>query len=238
MNPSWTHRLGFLIPSVNAVLERDSRLALPASVSAHLGRMPMTRDEPEQLAALADAVPEVTGLLHHAGCDAVVFACTTGSLYEGPGYDTEITRRITAVTGRPASTTSTAAVAALRSLDLRRVVLVSPYEPWLDERVVTFLAAHGIEVTATAGPGLPDPRDSDSVAPAEIAAAAAEVAGDADGVFISCTAFRGLEAAGILRRSLGLPVVSSNEATFWEALRLVGRASGAFPPNGYEDLCR
>lgn len=233
----WTHRLGFLVPSVNAVLERDARLCLPPSVSAHFARMPITRDEPEQLAALADAAPAAAELLAHPGCASVVFACTTGSLYQGLGFDEEISRRISAVTGTPTSTTSTAVVQALRSLELKRVLLVSPYEPWLDERVVTFLGAHGIEVTGMAGPALPDPRDTDSVPPAEIAAAVAGVA-DADGIFISCTAFRGLEAAGLLRARLDVPVVSSNEATFWAGLRLAGLSGETFPVGGYTDLCR
>ena len=49
-DPEWTHRLGFLVPSVNTVIERDLRLSLPDPVSAHVARMPITRDTPEQLA--------------------------------------------------------------------------------------------------------------------------------------------------------------------------------------------
>ncbi|MEJ3750901.1 maleate cis-trans isomerase [Actinomycetes bacterium KLBMP 9797] len=233
----WTHRLGFLVPSVNAVLERDAVLSLPPAVSAHFARMPITRDEPEQLDALADAAPPAAELLAHPGCAALVFACTTGSLYRGLGFDDEITRRITAATGIPASTTSTAVVRALRSLDVTRVLLVSPYEPWLDALVEKFLAAHGITVTAARGPALPDPRDCDAVPPAEIAAATGDP-GDAEAVLVSCTAFRGLEAAGLLRDRLDVPVVSSNEATFWAALRLAGRGPGVFPPGGYLDLRR
>lgn len=236
-DPEWTHRLGFLVPSVNAVIERDLRLCLPESVSAHAARMAITRDTPEQLAALAAAVPEAARLLAHAACDSIVFACTSGSLYHGPGYDTEITERITGASGLPASTTSTAVVAALTSLGLTRVVLVTPYEPWLDELVVGFLGAHGIEVTATAGPALPDPLDTASVPPTAIADAVTDL-GPAEGIFISCTAFRGLEAAGLLRDRFGVPVVSSNEATCWEGLRLAGRAADTFPLKGYAELSR
>lgn len=231
----WTKRLGFLVPSANAVLERDSRLALPASASAHFARMPITRDDPEQLAGLAAAAPDAAALLAHAGCEAIVFACTSGSLYEGPGYDADIAQRVNQISGVPSSTTATAVIAALRSLDMRRVVLVSPYEAWLDARVVAFLAAHGVEVTAAAGPSLPDPRQTEAVTPEDIAAAV-EDPGTADGIFISCTAFRGLEAADLLRERFGLPVVSSNEATFWEALRLVGAAPSTFPRDGYRGL--
>ncbi|MFI6823874.1 aspartate/glutamate racemase family protein [Micromonospora sp. NPDC050187] len=236
-DPQWTHRLGFLVPSVNTVIERDLRLSLPATVSAHVARMSIIRDTPEQLAALADSVPGAATLLSHAAVDSIVFACTSGSLYHGLGYDGEITERITAAAGVPASTTSTAVVAALRSLGLSRVVLVTPYEPWLDELVGAFLGAHGIEVTATAGPALPDPLDTASVPPEEIAAAVVDP-GAADGIVISCTAFRGLEAARILRERFGLPVVSSNEATCWEGLRLAGRAPDTFPLDGYAALCR
>jgi len=234
-SPQWTHRLGFLVPSVNAVIERDLRFCLPLSASAHVTRLPITRDEPEQLSALADSVPPAAEMLAHPGCDSVVFACTTGSLYHGLGYDESVARRITAITGTPASTTSTAVLEALRSLRAKRVALVSPYEPWLDKRVVEFLDANGVTVTAVGGPALPDPRDTARVPPEDIADAAGEP-GDADAVFISCTAFRGLEAAALLRERLGRPVVSANEATAWAAMRLAGCGPETFPERGYADL--
>lgn len=236
-DPEWTHRLGFLVPSVNTVIERDLRLSLPGTVSAHVARMPITRDTPEQLSALADSVPDAARLLAHAAVGSIVFACTSGSLYHGPGYDTEITERITEASGVPASTTSTAVVAALRSLGLTRVLLLTPYEPWLDELVVGFLGAHGVEVTGTVGPALPDPLDTASVPPAGIADAVTDL-GRAEGVFVSCTAFRGLEAAAILRERFGVPVVSSNEATCWDGMRLAGCGPDAFPREGYAELCR
>ncbi|MEM4833316.1 MAG: maleate cis-trans isomerase, partial [Sulfolobales archaeon] len=43
-----------------------------------------------------------------------------------------------------------------------------------------------------------------------------------DGVFISCTNFRTLEVVGVLEEELGLPVVSSNTASMWLALRTAG----------------
>ncbi|MFC7550251.1 hypothetical protein [Plantactinospora sp. GCM10030261] len=237
MNDEWSHRLGFLVPSANSVLEWDSRLALPPPVSAHFARIAMTRDEPDQLVALAEAAPGTAELLRHAGCTAVGFACTTGSLYRGLGYDAAISARVTEATGLPCATTATAAVDALRSLGLARVLLVSPYEPWLDALVVDFLAAHGIEVTGTLGPSLPDPRDTARATPAQIAGTVTDL-GPADGIFVSCTAFRGLEAATLLRQRFGCPVVASNEATFWGVARLVGAGPADFPHDGWEGLRR
>lgn len=235
---SWT-RLGFLVPSGNSTLERDTRIGLPDTVSAHFARMAMTKDDPEQVAGLHEAAPRAAELLAHADVDVIAFACTTGSLYEGQGFDERIAERITAATGIRATTTSTAVVQALRSLGMSRVVLVTPYEPWLDELVVRFLGTHDIAVTRVAGPGLPYARDIVSVPPERIADEALadqKALEEADGVFLSCTAFRGLEAAAQVRARAGVPVVSSNEATFWAALREVGLASDTFPAGGHEEM--
>jgi maleate cis-trans isomerase len=44
----------------------------------------------------------------------------------------------------------------------------------------------------------------------------------ADGLVISCTDFPTLDAIPRLEAELGKPVISSNTATFWHALRSAG----------------
>jgi len=45
---------------------------------------------------------------------------------------------------------------------------------------------------------------------------------EADAVFISCTSVRTFEIIAPLERDLGKPVISSNQATIWHALRKTG----------------
>ena len=45
---------------------------------------------------------------------------------------------------------------------------------------------------------------------------------EADGYFISCTNLRTLEVLDALEKHLGKPVVSANQATMWDMLRLAG----------------
>ena len=228
MRAEWTARLGVMIPSGNAVFERDARMVLPQTITAHFARMKLTRDEPDQLSGLIDHVPGAAGDLGDAGVDAIAFACTTGSLDGGLGYDRRIAEIIERESGVRATTTSTAVVEAFRALDARRLTIVSPYEPWLNEKVRSFLVDSGFEVAGVEGFSLPEPRGIEAVTPGQIAAAVRALDEDeVDAHFISCTDFRGVEAASLLGDELGKPVVSSNQATLWRLLAMVGRVGDA-----------
>jgi maleate isomerase len=219
-------RVGLLVPSSNTIIERDARV-LPQEVSAHVARMKITRDDDDQLAALIDLAPAAADLLADAAVEAIAFACTSGSLHGGPGYDDEIVRRIRAATGIPTTTTATAVVDALRAEGATRVALVSPYEGWLNELVTAFLEGHGISVGRVVGFGLPDPLDSAALAPERIAEAVRSVdSSDVGAVVVSCTAFQGLEAARLVAGELGKPVVTSNQATLWKLLDMTVGAAG------------
>jgi maleate isomerase len=220
---SWRARLGFLVPSLNAVLERDAAAVLPDGVSAHFARMKLTRDDEDQIAGLINYVPAAASDVADAGVGVIAFGCTTGSLYGGTGYDERIIEVIEQATGVRATTTSTAVLKGLRALGARRVTVVSPYEPWLNEYVRTFLEDNQIAVAAIAGFALPDGRDCEMVTPDRILQKVQEVdTPDTDAIFLSCTDFRGLEGVEAMEGALGKPVVTSNQATIWEALRIAG----------------
>ena len=220
---AWRARLGFLVPSANAVVERDAHLAFPGGVSAHFGRLKQTEDTPEQIRGLVDHVPEVASDVADAGVDVIGFACTTGSLDGGLGYDRRISEVITKATGIQATTTSTAVVAALRALGIRRPIIVSPYEDWLNAKVVHFLEASGFEVAGVFGFGRPKQRDLEAITPDQIVEAVRALnRDDADGCLLSCTGFRGFEAVEATENAIGKPVVNSNQATFWQMLGMAG----------------
>lgn len=219
----WRARLGFLVPSANAVVERDALLALPGGVSAHFGRLKLTEDTPEQISGLVDHVPQAASDVADAGVDVIGFACTTGSLDGGLGYDRRISNVITTVTGIQATTTSTAVVAALRALGIRRPIVVSPYEDWLNAKVVHFLEASGLEVAGVFGFGRPKQRDLEAITPDQILESVRALdRDDADGCLLSCTGFRGFEAVEAVENAIKKPVVNSNQATFWQMLGMAG----------------
>ncbi len=66
-----------------------------------------------------------------------------------------------------------------------------------------------------------------AVTPERVAALAKEVdRPEAQAIFISCSNLRTLEIIESLERDLGKPVVTSNQASLWSMLRLVGDPRG------------
>jgi maleate isomerase len=95
----------------------------------------------------------------------------------------------------------------------------------IDAKLVGVLQKSGIRVAAIRGMGLTKSIDMGKVQPSETYSLAREVVRSserADGIFISCGNLRSFEAIELLERDTGLPVVTSNQAGLWHALRLAG----------------
>ncbi|MCR4398892.1 MAG: aspartate/glutamate racemase family protein [Firmicutes bacterium] len=218
----WRARLGFIVPSINTVVEPEMAKMAPDGVSVHFARARSVKDTEEELIRMAEESPKAARELADAEVDVIAFACTGASFLKGPRYDSYVEGLITSAVNIPAVTTSTAVVQALRACGMKRVVVASPYEEWLNEREKIFLEACGIEVLAMEGLGINDVHISD-VHPERVYRLARKVLRpDADGVFISCTDFRTAEILEVLENDTGKPVVSSNQATLWAMLRKLG----------------
>ena len=68
-----------------------------------------------------------------------------------------------------------------------------------------------------------------------MSAAVEAMAPDAEGLFVSCTALRAAEVAERIEEAIGRPVVTSNQASVWRCLRLLGLTR---PLPGYGRLLR
>jgi len=211
-------RLGLILPSVNRATEADLYRCLPAGVTAHFTRMQFRESSREYYERMVNDVPEGAEMLSHAQVHALMFACTTGSLYGGLGYDQRIISTMQQHCTAPCSTTSTAVVEALRELGARRISIVTPYPDWLDELERQFIQDSGFEVTNIQGMGLMDCGD---VLPEDVYRFAKRYADrSADVLFISCMGLRTLDVLPYLEKDLGMTVVSSNQLTLWKLLRM------------------
>jgi maleate isomerase len=196
------------------VVPISSRLVLPGGEATEAALLAMTESP-----ALEDAAEQ----LAWARPAVIAFACTTGSLLKGPGWDKVLRDRIEARTGIPATTTSSAVLAAFEALGVRRLGIATPYLDELNRRERDFFEALGYEVRAIRGLGIRDDREIGAQSPETAYRLAREVDGpDVDGLFVSCTNFATLPVIAALEADTGKPVVTSNQATIWQSLRQAG----------------
>ena len=226
-------RIGLLTPAGNTTIEDDFARWMPDSLQLHVNRLftgpPSNPKSPESLLTglqeMGDAVEEPARWLGTAEVDVIAFGCTGGSFLNGPGYDKEITKRISAAAGGVRAVAAAGAVAdALNELGVRRIAVCTPYPEELNQRLRTFYTTAGFDIVSFA-------YEDDGILQGT-AAEARETAlrmavgvdtQEAEAILISCTAFEGAgESIELIEEITGKPVVTSNQATFWACLRALG----------------
>jgi len=227
-------RLGVIVPSGNTLLETEFCRLPINGVSFHFTRVVNYLDTEEELSAMADQAPNAAELLSHAKVHAIAFGCTSGSFLYGKGYDLKFIKKMASRVTVPCITTATAVIEGLREMKINKVMLFAPYEQWLTQRGIKFLKANNFEVIGSEYLNLTDPQDIVNITSEQIVEwAKTKIRQNCDGIFISCTCFRGMGAAEQLEEDLGIPVVTSNQAMVWRLLQLSGYRS---PVIGYGNL--
>lgn len=155
--------------------------------------------------------------------DAILWACTSGSFVFGWEGAQQQVDRLAEVTGLPTSSTSLAFVNAARNLGLTRVCVAASYPQDVAEHFVAFLERGGIEVTSMGSHGIVTAAEVGTLGRDEVAAivAGADRAG-AQAVLVPDTAMHSLAWLDALEEVAGMPVLTANQVTVWEGLRLLG----------------
>lgn len=225
--PADRTKLGVIVPSSNTTVEREFATALRDvdDVSLHVARMPLENVTVDELDAMADDATAAAERLADANVDVVAYACTTGSLLHGPGFDAELEAELADITGAPAVATARSVKRALAAFDANTVALVTPYTDDLNEREVEFLDAEGISVATVDGRGIESNAAIGALSATDAARQVRNALGSSgvrvprvDAVFVSCTNYATFDLLPALEREFELPVVSSNAATLWDAL--------------------
>ena len=217
-------RLGVLIPSSNTVVESELARALPHNVSLHSARLPhLGRVEPDAVGAMCDNIERAALMLASAAVDLIVVFAAVPTLLRGDRSDREIALLVSEVTGTPSTTTSSAMIAALRELKVRRLALGTPFVPSINEKVVAFLRAHDFEVLADRGLAIQANVDIGRLSPESARRMAIEIdQPQADAVLLACTNWQTLEAIDAAEQAIGKPVITTTQASLWQVSRLLG----------------
>jgi maleate isomerase len=189
----------------------------------HTSRMRLRKITVDALDAMENQLLEAAVGLADAEVDVIGYGCTSGSLFKGKDHGRAIEETITGETGIPAVATARAVVEAIQYLNISRVSVATPYIEEIDKREKDFLEQNDIEVLRIMGLGIVQNLEVGSKSPDAAYELAKEVfVPEAHGIFISCTNFRTVEVIDRLEQELGVPVLSSNTATFWAMMKKAG----------------
>ena len=153
---------------------------------------------------------------------------TSLTFYRGAESHDAAAREAARATGLPVSTMSQAVVDGLRAFGARRIAVAhrlcgrGEQAPRASSR-----RRNGFEVLALEGFGLFGFGEPGRKSEADIIALSIKVCAEApaaEGLLISCGGLRTLGVAKPIEERHGIPVVSSTQAAFWAAMRLVGES--------------
>ncbi|MCA2203625.1 decarboxylase [Actinospica acidiphila] len=225
--------LGFLYPGHSAeddyprieqLLGSDVRVDLVhTDIGEDAHRVDALREmgSPERL---ADGLAE----LRLSGAEAVVWACTSGSFVHGWDGAHEQVRGLARAAGMPASSTSFAFVHAIQEMQARRVTVGATYPDDVAQLFAGFLRAAGAEVTGVRSSGIVTAAEVGTWGERELfALARAADSPDAEALLLPDTALHTVAHIPALEKDLGKPVLTANQVTVWECLRLADRRVNA-----------
>lgn len=198
----------------------DDTVALPVhhtlmNEDAHRLDALLDWGRPETLAAGAQA-------LRDDSPDAVMWACTSGSFAYGWAGAHDQATQLASDAGIPASSTSLAFVDALRWMSITRVAIAATYPADVAALFEDFLRAAEIDVVRVSSHNIFTAAEVGTLTRDRLLdIAVAGDATDAQAVLLPDTAFHTADHLEALEARVGKPVLTANQVTVWQAVRLV-----------------
>lgn len=221
-------RIGVIAPSTCERVAKEFYQVAPDDLGLLVATLPISQIRQDHVDAALAGVEAAAAQLAATGAEAVYAAGLPLVVVGGEAFDAELRRRVEEVSGLPGSGTDlSVALAGLRELDLRDILLVTPFTQEYTGRIAALLADCGINVLGYAGMGherqieyglLPDSAPRDAVR--ELLARHPE----ARGVYVPCGRIGNVRHVSAWEREFGVPVLTANQLFIWWALRHAGAA--------------
>ena len=167
---------------------------------------------------MSNKVTEVAkDILPDQDIDCVVYGCTSGTI--AAGYDS-IQRKVKAAKPMAEVTTpSTAAIKALKKLNIKKICLFTPYSKKLNDEILLYFKNEGFQITSNSYFDIEADYDIGKVDQNYLYDVLSKInLNGADALFVSCTALPVLQIIDRLEKKLNTTVLSSNQALIWDTL--------------------
>lgn len=219
--------LGLIVPPANGEVPYDGAILYPGTrfIARGLG---LPSVSPEGYDQVIDAVTHVAKQLASDGAAAISLMGTSLSFYRGVAFNQHLLTAMHQATGLPCTTMSQAVLNGLAALKVQRVVVATAYITDVNQRLATFLTDSGIQVNGVRGLEMTDIAAIQALNTEALVALcqqAWDAFGPAEGIVLSCGGLKTLATIQAVEQTLGVPVISSSPAGFWDLMRTAGRNS-------------
>lgn len=223
-----TVTVGFLYPGYSA---EDDYPLLESKIAGGV-RLPLVHTDMGEDAHRVDALLEMGAdrrladrveQLNERDIDAVVWACTSASFIYGWDGARRQVEKLSQASGLPASSTSFAFAHAVRALGVHRLAVAATYPEDVAGHFVRFLEASGAEVVQVSGRGIITAAEVGTLGREQVLElACSNDHPDADALLVPDTALHTAAWLDELEEAVGKPVLTANQVSVWEGLRLAG----------------
>tara|TARA_Y100001970_G_scaffold283643_1_gene399361 strand:+ start:123 stop:869 length:747 start_codon:yes stop_codon:yes gene_type:complete len=228
-------RIGLISLATDYTIEKDfQKIIKNMDVDLFVNRIhcysPLTS---KNLIKMSDNVTEVSqDILPDEKLDCIVYACTSGTI--AAGYDTIKNKINLAKPNAKVTTPSTAALNALKKMNVKKISVFTPYSKNLNDKVLNYFKDENFVVTTNAYFDIVNDLDIGKVDQNYLFEILSKMdLGNADALFISCTALPALSIIEELEKKLDKIVLSSNQVLIWDTLQSIGKTESI---NGFGKL--
>ena len=179
----------------------------------------------ENLIKMSNTVTEVTDdILPGEKLDCIVYGCTSGTI--AVGYN-EIKKKINLVKPKTKVTTpSTAAINALKKLNIKKISIFTPYSKALNNKVVDYFKEENFKVTSNSYFDILNDSDIAKIDENYLYETLSKMnLNDAEALFVSCTNLPTLSIIDKLEKKLNKIILSSNQVLIWDTLQSIGKTN-------------
>ncbi|MCC6147534.1 MAG: aspartate/glutamate racemase family protein [Anaerolineaceae bacterium] len=210
-------RIGLLLPSANLVMEADFYRNLPETINLYTTHMCLTETTVAGEEKMLDEyVLPAARNIENVKPDVVVFGCTGAGALRGKQFEAALIKSISEITDAPVVSVMSTVKKEMDRAGVKCLIVVTPYVPFVDARLVGSLEEDGFEVLNISGLGISQSIQLGEVPGERIIEFTHQTSRGfhPDGIFIVCTNFPAMSVLPILPRQLPVPVFFSNQSTY------------------------
>ncbi|MGH7774747.1 MAG: maleate cis-trans isomerase family protein [Candidatus Binatia bacterium] len=217
----WRGQIGYVTPTYLDDAQ-DWFKALPEGVNVIFATLGVEAHTPEEFLKARESVERTARGLLKLRAEAVILGGSPLAI-SGHGEGTiQLAQRLQTETGIPITTGQEIAELALKSLGLKRLLLVTPYRESLNQGTKDRLEKCGFEILCLKSALCPGPKEMAELAPEvpyRLAREAFREAPHADGIYIPNPKWQTMEIIEPLEADLKIPVVTWVQASVWWGLK-------------------